>query len=101
VVFPVYLSLVNRLFGSSLPIATSVCIYGYSNLSWVLATLVCTIPVLSVQWVALSFATVHSAAFLVTNFRGLEISEAGKRVTTVSVFVMQGVLLLVFKNKFY
>jgi hypothetical protein len=100
-IFPVYVSLVNRLFGSDVGLGTAICIYGYSNLSWVLATLVCMIPVVTVQWVALSFACVHSAAFLVTNFRGLEISEVGKSITTVSVIVMQGVLLLIFKNKFY
>lgn len=67
--FPLIFILANKIFGSNIPVIKSASIYGYSFLIYVIASVVCIIPIGFLRVIVLILAGGHSIVFLGFNFR--------------------------------
>jgi hypothetical protein len=76
--FPLSLYLVKRCYAgvSSASYTALVCLYGYSIISYIPASIVCILPVETVRWIAVSIACAVSSASLFRNVDALLKGEA-------------------------
>lgn len=68
-IFPLIFILANKVFGSNVPVIKSASIYGYSFVVFVIASIICVIPIGFLRVVVMILAGIHSIVFLGFNFR--------------------------------
>ena len=67
--FPMLFIAANKVFGSNVPVIKSASIYGYSFLVFVVASLICIVPIYFIRLLVWMGAAGHSICFLFFNFR--------------------------------
>lgn len=102
-ILPVLLYFAFQCAGVSIPCLDMVCLYGYSLVPFLPATILCTIPSDIIIWLSLVVATCISLNLVVKNVIGPILSGGGRKEGPVlmSVIGFHVLFLLVLKLSFY
>jgi len=101
---PLSIWFVLRQFGADLNLITTGCIYGYSLLPFILASIICLIPVNFIDWLTFLVAAGLSSLFLVRNLAPSVLKVA---VGQISLYMLGGmatlqiILMLCIKLTFF
>lgn len=102
-IFPAIWVGVNKAFGNSIGFATGICIYGYSFFVYVVAGLLCVMPMNWWRWIVMIMACSHSTTFLLVNFKKQieNVGQDNKLPVMGVVFAVQAFMGLCLKLKFF
>jgi protein YIPF1/2 len=82
-----------------------VCLYGYSFVPFMPATILCLIPLVIVEWISLSLATAISAIFILRNVAGpllaADVTQQKSGPLLLAILGTHVILLLTLKLAFY
>ena len=83
IAFPAACWATFRYYGMDLDLIEALCLYGYANAPYIVAALICSIPVEIVRWIALLMAYALCAFFLFHNLRNAA-QEGAKSLPGIS-----------------
>ena len=100
---PIFITLLSKLFGSKLNVASVICVYGYSYTVFLPITIICSIPSQLLQWLLLSYALISSTSLVIMSI-GKSLSEItkGKKIAIIIIIIIfQFILFCVLKFYFF
>ena len=62
---PIFLSLLSKLFGAKINVASVICVYGYSYTIFLPIIIVCSLPNQLLQWILLAYAIFSSTSLII------------------------------------
>ena len=97
------ISLLMKIFGTSLTFVSVICTYGYSFSIFLPMSIICVIQVDLLQWIVLTYAVFSSTSLLVVNYYKQmgDYSRNKKLLIIIIVLIFQFGLLLFFKLYFF
>lgn len=95
--------LMSTLLGDSVGLITCMCVYGYSYTIWIIAGILCIIPINLFRWIFMIIACLHSILFILTQLshyitKSNNQYKIGAVILTLSV---QLFMMIYYKVKFY
>ena len=100
---PIFITLLSKLFGSKLNVASVICVYGYSYTVFLPITIICSIPSQLLQWLLLAYALISSSSLVIMSI-GKSLSEItkGKKIAIIIIIIIfQFILFCVLKFYFF
>ena len=99
---PIFITLLSKLFGSKLNVASVICVYGYSYTVFLPITIICSIPSQLLQWLLLAYALISSSSLVIMSI-GKSLSEItkGKKIAIIIIIIFQFILFCVLKFYFF
>ena len=93
----------RQLTDAKLKLITLICLYGYSLLTFIPATLLCLLPSSLITWLALLAASSLSSLFLLRNLAPviLQHAAAQKQIFLPALAILQLIFTLILKFSFY
>ena len=100
---PIAIWFILRQMGSSLRLITSLCLYGYSLTSFLIAAVICVAPSEMVHWLALLGAAAASSLFLIRNLAPIVVGHMRQHAAIFlgSVGLVQVIFVLTLKLCFF
>ena len=95
--------ILRQLTDAKMKLITLVCLYGYSLLTFIPATLLCLLPSSFITWIALLAAFGISSLFLLRNMAPiiLQHAPAQKQIFLPALAILQLIFTLILKFSFY
>jgi hypothetical protein len=100
---PLFLSLLSKLFGAKINIASVICIYGYSYTIFLPIIIVCSIPNQLLQWILLTYAIFSSTSLIIISVSKSFVNvDKGKKLAIIIIIcIFQIVIFFVLKLYFF
>ena len=100
---PIFLSLLSKLFGANINIASVICVYGYSYTIFLPITIVCSLPNQLLQWILLAYAIFSSSSLIIISIAKsfVSIGKGKKFAVIIIICIFQMVIFFVLKLYFF
>lgn len=100
---PIFLSLLSKLFGAKINVASVICVYGYSYTIFLPIIIVCSLPNQLLQWILLAYAIFSSTSLIIMSIaKSFDSVGTGKKFGVIIIIcIFQLVIFLVLKLYFF
>ena len=100
---PILLSLLSKIFGAKIKVASVICVYGYSYTIFLPITIVCSLPNQLLQWILLAYAIFSSTSLIIMSIaKSFDSVGNGKKFAIIIIIcIFQLIIFLVLKLYFF